>query len=99
MFKYKIPQEIKVKFTKEFMTYFLDRLTVTFDLDESMLCSECFVYLEGTIGWVNSFEYACQRYNLEDVFVYYDKLEWYDSDLFDGELGDILVEHKLIKGF
>lgn len=97
MFEYKIPQEIKAEFTKEFMAYFLARLAITFDLEESMLCSEYLFNLEGTYGWSKSFKGACQKYNLEYVFVYYDQLEWYDSDLFDDELGILLVDYGLIK--
>lgn len=98
MFEYKIPQEIKAEFTKDFMTYFLARLAIVFDLEEPMLCVEYLLNLESTVGWGKSFKYACQKYNLEYVWVYYDKLEWYDSDLFDGELGDLLVDYGLIKG-
>lgn len=99
MFEYKIPQEIKAEFTKEFMAYFLARLAIVFDLDDSMLCADYLFNLESTIGWGKSFKYACQKYNLEYIYVYYDQLEWYDSDLFDGELGDLFVKYELIKGF
>ena len=99
MFEYKIPQEIKAEFTKEFMAYFLARLAIIFDLDESMLCSEYLFNLESTNGWEKSFKCACQKYNLEYVFVYYDQLEWYDSDLFDDELLSLLIDYELIKGF
>lgn len=99
MFEYKIPQEIKVEFTKEFMTYFLARLAIVFDLEDSMLDAEHLFNLEGTCGWVVEFKNACQKYNLEYIFVYYDQLEWYDSDLFDDELGNLLVDYGLIRGF
>lgn len=99
MFEYKIPQEIKAEFTKEFMAYFLAVLAIVFDLDESMLCAEYLFNLESTIGWSKSFKCACKKYNLEHVFVYYDQLEWYDSDLFDDELLSLLIDYELIKGF
>ena len=99
MFEYKIPQEIKAEFTKDFMTYFLARLAIVFDLEESMLCAEYLFNLESTVSWGKSFKCACQKYNLEYIWVYYDQLAWYDSDLFDDELVDLLVDYGLIKGF
>ena len=96
MFEYKIPQEIKTKLTKGFAIDFLNKLNVIFDLMQP-LSLEYLVYFEGTVGWVDAFKCACQKYNIEDVFAYYDKLEWYDSDLFDDEFGSLLVDYGLIK--
>lgn len=96
MFDYKIPQEIKVKLTKGFAINFLNKLNVTFDLMQPV-SSEYLVYFEGAAGWVDAFKCACQKYDIEDVFIYYDELEWYDSDLFDNEFTSLLVDYGLIK--
>lgn len=96
MFDYKIPQEIKIRLTKGFATNFLNKLNVVFDLIQP-LSLEYLIYFESTCGWVDAFKYACQKYDMEDVFMYYNKLEWYDSDLFDDEFAGLLVEYGLIK--
>ena len=96
MFDYKIPQEIKVRFTKGFAINFLHKLNVVFDLIQP-LSLEYLINFEGTCGWVDAFKCACQKYNMEDVFAYYNKLEWYDSDLFDDEFANLLVEYGLVK--
>ena len=96
MFDYKIPQEIKTRLTKGFAIDFLNKLNVVFDLIQPVSL-EYLVNLEGTCGWGDAFKCACQKYDMEDVFAYYDKLEWYDSDLFDDEFASLIVEHGLVK--
>lgn len=96
MFDYKIPQEIKIRLTKGFAIDFLNKLNVTFDLIQPVSL-EYLIYFESTRGWVDAFKCACQKYNMEDVFSYYDKLEWYDSDLFDDEFASLIAEYGLIK--
>ena len=97
MFKYKIPQEIKEKFTKEFMADFLINLAQVFNLKEPISYSDNIVYLESTGGWVVAFRNACLKHNITDVFLYYGGLKWHDGDLFNDELGNLLVEYGLIK--
>ena len=97
MFEYKIPQEIKTKFTKDFMTDFLVEIIRVFNLSEPISYSDSLIYLESTCGWADAFECTCQKYKMEDVFEYYDNLKWYDSDLFDDEFGSLLVEYGVVK--
>lgn len=97
MFKYKIPQEIKTKFTKDFMVDFLINIIQVFNLSKPICYLDDIVYLESTCGWVDAFRNTCQKHNIKDVFVYYDSLEWYNSDIFDDEFGNLLVEYELIK--
>lgn len=97
MFEYKIPQEIKEKFTKDFMVDFLINITQVFNLNEAISYSDDIVYLESTYGWTDAFKNTCHKYKIEDVLVYYDNLEWYNSDIFDDEIASILIEYKLIK--
>lgn len=97
MFEYKIPQEIKEQFTKDFIADFLLNITQVFNLKEPISYFDTIVYLESTCGWTDAFKNTCQKHNIEYVFAYYSSLEWRDSDLFDDELGDLLVEYGLIK--
>ena len=97
MFEYKIPPEIKAKLTNEFMSDFLNELINIFDLKEPIFYSDCLTYFESTCGWVDAFECVCAKHKLSDVFTYYDKLAWYDSDIFDDEVACLLVEYDLIK--
>lgn len=52
-------------------------------------------YISGTSGWNAALRMTCKKLDLSDLWDWYDKLEWYDSDDFDGELVDLLVS-KLI---
>ena len=97
MFEYKIPQEIKARLTKEFTEDFLDKLIAVFNLEQSKLCFEYLFNLESTYGWVDAFEYACQKHKMEDVLAYYNELEWFDSDLFDDEFASLIKKYKLVK--
>lgn len=96
MFKYKIPQGVKAKFTKEFMEDFLKELIRIFNLSEPISYSDSLLYLESTYGWVDAFRCICQKYKLENILTYYDNLEWYDSDLFDDEVGSLMIKYGLI---
>lgn len=96
---YYIPQEIKERFTKEFMSYFLTRLTQVYkmyDFDEIPSYEEI-TNLEHTCGWNEAFDDTCSRYGMDDIYKYYDNLNWCDSDIFDGELTGIMVDYGLIK--
>ena len=97
MFEYKIPQEIKISLTKEFAVDFLNKLIVIFNLKQTTLCLEYLFNLESTCGWADAFKYTCQKHNMEDVLAHYNKLEWYDSDLFDDEFASLIVEYGLVK--
>ena len=35
---------------------------------------------------------TCEKLNMEWLVEYHDSLEWYDSDLFDGEMEDMIIE-------
>lgn len=48
-------------------------------------------YISGTSGWNAALRMACKKLGLSDLWDWYDKLEWYDSDDFDGELVELLI--------
>ena len=94
---YRIPKEIKNEFTKEMMFYFLEELVDIFDMPSTPTYYDDIVYREGTAGWYRAFEKMCINYGLEDILSYYNRLEWYDSDLFDNDFSDLLLEYGLIE--
>lgn len=96
-YEYKMPSEVKEEFTKEKMVYFLDEFKTIFNLGDDVRLWNDVLPREGTCGWYNAFKNMCIEYGLEDVLFYYDKLEWYDSDLFDDEFGDLLFYYNLIE--
>lgn len=48
-------------------------------------------YIQGTSGWNQALRMACKKLGLSDLWNWYNKLEWYDSDIFDGELVELLI--------
>ena len=105
---YNIPLNIKKKLTKEFLIDFKDKAITTFKQNDIRLGREpgayeqdtyisWWMYMESTSGYVDSFLETCNKYKLYEIIEYYNELPWYDSDLFDSELGRMLVESGLIE--
>lgn len=95
---YRMPEEIRKEFTREMMSCFLEELIDTFDyMPSKPTYYDHIVYIESTYGWHKAFKKMCISYGLEDIYSYYNYLEWYDSDMFDGELSDLLLEYGLIE--
>ncbi len=53
-------------------------------------------YIEGTTGWVDAFRSVVNRLGLPWLSDYYNSLDWFDSDLFDNQISDLLI--KKMKG-
>ena len=91
---YKMPNRIRKLMNKEFFKTFKDKLDEIFKIEDD-LKNNIFHYfmLEGTCGFVEAFNYACDNHtyppNGVGIKRYYKKLDCYDSDLFD----DYLVEY------
>ena len=43
-------------------------------------------YISGTTGWNAALRMACKKLGIDWLMSWYDELEWFDSDNFDGEL-------------
>lgn len=52
------------------------------------------IMVESTLGWGRALKCTCLRTANEDLWKYYNQLDWYDSDLFDGELTDLCFQFK-----
>lgn len=93
---YKMPKEIKDVITPAFCIQFMKELhhvwgfsLEDFDYDSVSFC-------EGTGGWFESLTSTCRKTNNDKLIKYYNSLDWYDSDLFDAELTEMLVNYKLL---
>jgi len=97
-YEYKMPSEIKSRFTMDMMKYFTYKFTEIFKhaSTSTPLSYYDFVYEEGTAGWQEAFDAMCREYGLDDVAVYVDNLEWYDYDWFCGEFTEMLLRKRLV---
>lgn len=93
--KYTIPDEIKKLMTYDFLKEFRNQLFIVFDLSLDTY-ADIIQGIESTAGWANALEDACHNTGKDDIWSYWDSLEWYDSDMFDWELSDMLIENRLI---
>ena len=93
--KYTIPDEIKKLMTYDFLKEFRNQLFAIFDLSLDTY-ADIIQGIESTAGWANALEDACHNTGKDDIWSYWDSLEWYDSDMFDWELSDMLIENNLI---
>lgn len=95
--EYQIPENIKQTITYDFLKEFrnqLIRIHEYWSIDT--FAEEGIPTNTGTGGWFTAFGKACIITNNKELFNYYRTLEWYDSDLFDSELAEMLIEDHLI---
>ena len=95
--EYSIPEEIKVLITDDFLREFrnqLFRIHKYYGLDT--FADDGIPMNTSTAGWFAAFGKACLLTNTTELLDYWRSLEWYDSDIFDGELADMLVDRKFI---
>lgn len=94
---YTMPEPIKRLVTAEFLKEFrnqLFRMHDYYSLDS--FADEGIPINTSTTGWFAAFGKACLLTNNEQLLDYWRTLPWYDSDIFDGELADMLVERGFI---
>ena len=97
--EYKIPEEILDKIPERFWPAFAGDLVSVFGPD--VLAEDedgCYtLYFRcGTMGWNAALSAALRKLDMMWLYDYYDKLEWWESDHFDGEVADLLIA-KFIK--
>jgi hypothetical protein len=93
---YSMPKEIKEQLTDSFLGTFVSEIHKIFGFSIQTFANEEIWYQESTGGWYEAFANTCRKLNKEQLLLYYLELEWYDSDVFDGKLTDILIERKFI---
>lgn len=94
---YTMPEPIKKLVTDEFLKEFRNQL---FRIHEyyhlGLFADEGIPINTSTSGWFAAFGKACLLTNNEQLLDYWRILPWYDSDIFDGELAEMLVERGFI---
>ena len=93
--KYSILEEIKREIPDAFYVAFAGELFSVFGSVASEKDEDGFYgidFLSGTTGWAAALRAACQKMRMQWLLDYYDTLEWYDSDMFDGEISDMVIK-------
>ena len=94
---YKIPEDILSKIPKHFWPAFAGELISTFGLmifeKEEGTDLYALYYVSSTSGWNAALRMTCKKLEMKWLFDYYDKLEWWQSDMFDGEFEDMLIKN------
>ena len=93
---YSMQHNIKKQMDYKFCETFMKELHNVWGFSLNDFNWESIGYCEGTGGWYESFAATCRILNKGELLLYYNNLSWYDSDLFDAELSELLVTYKLI---
>lgn len=96
---YIIPDNIKKLITDDFLKEFrnqLFRIHKHYSLD--VFAEEGIPMNTSTSGWYAAFGKACLLTQKEELLNYWRTLPWYDSDIFDGELAELLIKRGFILG-
>lgn len=97
--EYSIPEHIKTLITDDFLKEFrnqLFRIHENYSLDT--FAENGIPVNTSTSGWFAAFGKACLLTKNEELFNYRRTLPWYDSDIFDGDLAEMLIDRKFILG-
>jgi len=99
--EYSIPEEYKAMITKSFLQtlrYGLQKHLGkgTYGSNLGYNDEETWVYASGSYGWQMAFTEAAKLHKLDELLSYYDSLDWYDSDRFDGDIIDLAVFYNVI---
>lgn len=88
-----IPNEIDSRIPDVFYDEMIVKLKVIFRLtyEEDLANVLQYGLNPSTVGWVEAFKQTCSVLGLDWLAVYWDSLEWYDSDAFDE-----IIEQRLI---
>ena len=97
--QYTIPDNIKELITDDFLKEFRNQLFRIHECYSLETFAEYGIPMNtSTAGWYAAFGKACLLTHKEQLLDYWNDLPWYDSDIFDGELADILVDRHFILG-
>ena len=98
---YAIPEKKKKLITKEFADEFIRQLILVFGGDGSQSLADWFkesgAHITGTRGWGTALKKTAETLGCPELYEYYNQLEWYDSDEFDGKLYDIVCGYEIAR--
>lgn len=94
MIDYKIPDDILAKIPEHFWAAFVGELVSVFSpsVFEKNIDSETIMLnmITGTGGWHAALKMTCRKLGMDWLYIYYNDLPWYDSDMFDSEIEDLI---------
>lgn len=94
--EYSIPKDIKDNIPDYFYYAMAGELVSIFGLHilqkQSYKEDEWYDLETITNGWYEAFKAACRKLDMDWLLEYRNQLEWYDSDIFDGEIEKEIVE-------
>lgn len=96
MMEYKVPEEVLMKIPSHFWPAFAGELISIFGLsifEKETENGYGLFYVSSTVGWNAALRMTCNKLNMKWLSDYYDKLEWWESDMFDGEFEDLLIKN------
>lgn len=97
---YEMPKEYKDMCTIDFLTELRNQL---FRMHEyyhlGLFADEGIPINTSTAGWYAAFGKACILCDKLELLKYHKTLEWFDSDIFDDELSNMLIDNHLILDF
>ena len=80
----------------DFLSQLREEVMEVFSLSEEEATESIFLDLSGTTGWTTALYKAAQKTNHAWLISAYRKMTWYESDLFDGYLLDLMTDIGLI---
>lgn len=92
----KFLRKIKKINNKKFAISILEELQKIFDIGLPIIYDDSIIYISGTCGWEAALYLACKKLNILDVYKFYCNLNWIESEDFDKEIENILINHKLV---
>lgn len=97
--EHQIPENIKNIITYNFLKEFRNQLIRIHEYWSIDTFAENGIPTNiGTSGWQAALGKACIITDNKELYNYWRKLPWYDSDIFDGMLVDMLIKNRLILG-
>lgn len=96
--EYTIPKDIKNLITDDFLKELRNQLFRINSYSLENFAEEGIPMNTSTGGWYAAFGKACLLTHKEVLLDYWRTLSWYDSDVFDDELAEMLIERGFILG-
>jgi hypothetical protein len=95
------PEDILVKITDDFLTTFKTELEKTFPTQftdiETPTYWNFYQWLDSTCGFYGALKASCELHNFIELYDYLQSLEWFDSDILDGSLTEMLYKRGLVE--
>ena len=90
---YKIPEDILSKIPEYFWAAIAGELVSVFGPHALEKFDESYTlyFLTGTIGWNAALKMTCRKLDMDWLFKYYNDLQWWESDMFDSEIEDLII--------